>query len=86
MSTKNISTTAGFNPSGGGFAEYVKVPILSATGAISIPTEVSFEQASLWSQLTAASKRLKPRLPWSISYGNRCWADWVDVYYAGEIL
>ncbi len=45
---KNISTTAGFNPSGGGFADYVKVPghIVRNGGLISIPTEVSFEQAS----------------------------------------
>jgi len=46
MSTKNISKQLGLIL-GGGFAEYVKVRvILSATGANSIPTEVSFEQAS----------------------------------------
>ena len=45
---KNISTTAGFTPSGGGFAEYVKVPghIVRNGGLIPIPTGVSFEQAS----------------------------------------
>jgi L-iditol 2-dehydrogenase len=43
-----ITTTAGFIPSGGGFAEYVKVPghIARNGGLISIPGYVSAEQAS----------------------------------------
>jgi L-iditol 2-dehydrogenase len=45
---KNITTTAGFAPSGGGFAEYVRVPghIVQHGGLIPIPPEVTFEQAS----------------------------------------
>lgn len=45
---KNITTTAGFAPSGGGFADYVKVPghIVQNGGLIPIPDHVSFEQAS----------------------------------------
>ncbi|ADI65267.1 zinc-dependent dehydrogenase [Trichormus azollae] len=45
---KHISTTAGFNPSGGGFAEYVKVPghIVQNGGLIPIPDDISFEEAS----------------------------------------
>ncbi|MDX2211799.1 MAG: zinc-dependent dehydrogenase [Oculatellaceae cyanobacterium bins.114] len=45
---KNITTTAGFAPSGGGFADYVKVPghIVQNGGLIPIPDDVTFEQAS----------------------------------------
>lgn len=45
---KNITTTAGFSPSGGGFAEYVKVPghIVTHGGLVEIPEDISFEQAS----------------------------------------
>ncbi len=45
---KNITTTAGFAPSGGGFAEYVKVPghIVRQGGLMEIPAAISFEQAS----------------------------------------
>ena len=45
---KNITTTAGFTPSGGGFSEYVKVPghIVRQGGLIAIPDHITFEQAS----------------------------------------
>ncbi|WP_299486269.1 zinc-dependent dehydrogenase [Acaryochloris sp. IP29b_bin.137] len=45
---KNITTTAGFSPSGGGFADYVKVPghIVQRGGLVEIPKDISFEQAS----------------------------------------
>ncbi|NCJ05999.1 alcohol dehydrogenase catalytic domain-containing protein [Synechococcales cyanobacterium C] len=45
---KNITTTAGFTPSGGGFAEYVKVPghIVTHGGLMEIPEGITFEQAS----------------------------------------
>jgi L-iditol 2-dehydrogenase len=41
---KNITTTAGFTPSGGGFAEYVKVPghIVQNGGLIPIPERSEF--------------------------------------------
>lgn len=58
---KNISTTAGFNPSGGGFAEYVKVPghIVRNGGLIPIPSEVSFEQASFVEPTNCCLKAVK---------------------------
>lgn len=54
---KNVGATAGFEPSGGGFAEYVRVmdwivnpgggaPGSPASGVVKIPDKVSFEQAS----------------------------------------
>lgn len=58
---KNISTTAGFAPSGGGFAEYVKVPghIVRNGGLISIPDDVTFEQASFVEPTNCCLKAVK---------------------------
>lgn len=44
---KQVGATAGFEPSGGGFAEYVRVmDWVVARGVVRIPAGVSFEQAS----------------------------------------
>jgi L-iditol 2-dehydrogenase len=58
---KNITTTAGFTPSGGGFAEYVKVPghIVRSGGLILIPDRVSFEQASFVEPTSCCLKAVK---------------------------
>lgn len=58
---KNITTTAGFTPSGGGFAEYVKVPahIVRNGGLIPIPDEVNFEQASFVEPTNCCLKAVK---------------------------
>ena len=58
---KNITTTAGFAPSGGGFAEYVKVPghIVANGGLIPIPDGVSFEQASFVEPTNCCLKAVK---------------------------
>jgi L-iditol 2-dehydrogenase len=58
---KNITTTAGFAPSGGGFAEYVKVPghIVQHGGLIPIPEDVSFEQASFVEPTNCCLKAVK---------------------------
>jgi len=58
---KNISTTAGFNPSGGGFADYVKVPghIVRNGGLIPIPDAVTFEQASFVEPTNCCLKAVK---------------------------
>ncbi|NET57322.1 MAG: alcohol dehydrogenase catalytic domain-containing protein [Symploca sp. SIO2E6] len=58
---KNITTTAGFIPSGGGFAEYVKVPghIVRNGGLIPIPDPVSFEQASFVEPTNCCLKAVK---------------------------
>jgi L-iditol 2-dehydrogenase len=43
---KKVGCTAGFEPSGGGFAEYVRVmDWIVAQGTVRIPDEISFEQA-----------------------------------------
>ncbi|HEY9906490.1 MAG TPA: zinc-dependent dehydrogenase [Thermosynechococcaceae cyanobacterium] len=58
---KNITTTAGFAPSGGGFADYVKVPghIVQHGGLIAIPADVSFEQASFVEPTNCCLKAVK---------------------------
>jgi L-iditol 2-dehydrogenase len=58
---KNISTTAGFNASGGGFAEYVKVPghIVENGGLIPIPDDISFEEASFVEPTNCCLKAVK---------------------------
>ena len=58
---KNVTTTAGFSPSGGGFAEYVKVPghIVTSGGLIAIPDDVTFEQASFVEPTNCCLKAVK---------------------------
>jgi L-iditol 2-dehydrogenase len=58
---KNITTTAGFAPSGGGFAEYVKVPghIVRQGGLIPIPDAITFEQASFVEPTNCCLKAVK---------------------------
>lgn len=58
---KTITTTAGFIPSGGGFAEYVKVPghIVRHGGLIEIPDSVTFEQASFVEPTNCCLKAVK---------------------------
>jgi L-iditol 2-dehydrogenase len=58
---KNITTTAGFAPSGGGFAEYVKVPghIVRQGGLLRIPDDITFEQASFVEPTNCCLKAVK---------------------------
>ncbi|MEA5594681.1 zinc-dependent dehydrogenase [Rivularia sp. UHCC 0363] len=58
---KNIVTTAGFTPSGGGFAEYVKVPghIVENGGLIPIPDDITFEEASFVEPTNCCLKAVK---------------------------
>jgi L-iditol 2-dehydrogenase len=58
---KNITTTAGFAPSGGGFADYVKVPghIVRNGGLIEIPETITFEQASFVEPTNCCLKAVK---------------------------
>jgi len=58
---KNVTTTAGFAPSGGGFADYVKVPghIVRNGGLIPIPDDVTFEQASFVEPTNCCLKAVK---------------------------
>lgn len=58
---KNITTTAGYTPSGGGFAEYVKIPghIVRNGGLIPIPDDITFEQASFVEPTNCCLKAVK---------------------------
>lgn len=58
---KKVTTTAGFAPSGGGFADYVKVPghIVRNGGLIPIPDDITFEQASFVEPTNCCLKAVK---------------------------
>ncbi len=58
---KQVTTTAGFTPSGGGFADYVKVPghIVKNGGLIAIPDHITFEQASFVEPTNCCLKAVK---------------------------
>ncbi len=47
LTYKKVGVTAGFDPNGGGFAEYVRImPWIAERGVIAIPPAVSFEEAT----------------------------------------
>ncbi|MGH9580930.1 MAG: alcohol dehydrogenase catalytic domain-containing protein, partial [Terriglobales bacterium] len=57
---KKVGTTAGFEPSGGGFAEYVRVmDWIVRRGVVRIPDGVSFEQASFVEPVNTCTKGIQ---------------------------
>src|SRR5438477_12523023 len=57
---KKVGCTAGFEPSGGGFAEYVRVmDWIVQTGTVRIPHGTSFEQASFVEPVNACMKGIE---------------------------
>jgi L-iditol 2-dehydrogenase len=58
---KKVGATAGFEPSGGGFAEYIRVMewIVSRGGVVRIPADVPFEQASFIEPVNTILKAVK---------------------------
>ena len=57
---RRTGTTAGFEPAGGGFAEYVRVmDWIVEGGTISIPDDVNFEEASFLEPLNTCLKALE---------------------------
>jgi L-iditol 2-dehydrogenase len=58
---KKTGTTAGFEPSGGGFAEYVRVMdwIVAHRGVVRIPRDVPFEQAAFIEPVNTVLKGVK---------------------------
>jgi L-iditol 2-dehydrogenase len=57
---RRTGTTAGFEPAGGGFAEYVRVmDWIVAEGTVPIPDGVSFEEASFLEPLNTCLKALQ---------------------------
>lgn len=53
---KRTGVTAGFEPAGGGFAEYVRVMPFVRRGIVRIPDEISFEEASFLEPLNTVLK------------------------------
>jgi L-iditol 2-dehydrogenase len=58
---KKVGATAGFEPSGGGFAEYIRVMewIVALGGVVSIPDGIPFEQASFIEPVNTVLKGVK---------------------------
>jgi len=57
---RKTGTTAGFEPAGGGFAEYVRLmDWIVENGTVLIPDEVSFEEASFMEPLNTCLKALE---------------------------
>jgi L-iditol 2-dehydrogenase len=57
---RRTGTTAGFEPAGGGFAEYVRVmDWIVADGVVRVPDDVSFEAASFLEPLNTCLKALE---------------------------
>jgi len=58
---KKVGTTAGLEPSGGGFAEYIRVMdwIVNLGGVVRIPDEVPFEQAAFVEPVNTVLKAVK---------------------------
>jgi L-iditol 2-dehydrogenase len=58
---KTVGVTAGFEPSGGGFAEYIRVMrwIVEGRGVVRIPDGVPFEQAAFVEPLNTVLKGVK---------------------------
>jgi L-iditol 2-dehydrogenase len=54
---KKVGLTAGFNPSGGGFGQYVRaMPWIVERGMLAIPSAVSFEEATFIEPVNVAAK------------------------------
>ena len=58
---KKVGATAGFEPSGGGFSEYIRVMdwIVAMGGVVRIPDEVPFEQAAFIEPVNTVLKAVK---------------------------
>jgi L-iditol 2-dehydrogenase len=58
---KKVGVTAGFEPSGGGFAEYIRVMdwIAASRGVVRIPEGVPFEQAAFLEPINTVLKGVK---------------------------
>jgi L-iditol 2-dehydrogenase len=57
---KKVGVTAGFEPNGGGFAEYVRImPWIAARGMQRIPADVSFEEATFVEPINTCLKAIE---------------------------
>ncbi|MBI1750601.1 MAG: alcohol dehydrogenase catalytic domain-containing protein [Acidobacteria bacterium] len=57
---KKVGVTAGFDPNGGGFAEYVRImPWIAERGMVAIPPDVSFEEATFVEPVNTCLKAIE---------------------------
>jgi len=84
---KKVGCTAGFEPSGGGFAEYVRVmDWIVEKGAVAIPNGISFEQACFVEPVNTCMKGIQTlRLESDEnSVGYRTRPDWANPVGTGR--
>ena len=85
---KKVGATAGYEPSGGGFSEYVRVMewIVSRGGVVRIPDGVSFEQASFIEPVNTCMKGVETlRLGTGRDRaGHRAGPDWHNSFGIGS--
>jgi L-iditol 2-dehydrogenase len=60
---KRTGVTAGFEPAGGGFAEYVRVMAFVRPGVVRIPDDISFEEATFLEPLNTVLKGVETLAP-----------------------
>ena len=85
---KKTGLTAGFDPNGGGFAEYVRaMPWIVERGMIALPADVSFEEATFVEPVNTCLKAVrKARVkPAENSVGDRARSDRNAADDSGEI-
>jgi L-iditol 2-dehydrogenase len=57
---KKVGLTAGFDPNGGGFAQYIKaMPWVAERGMLAIPNEISFEEATFIEPVNTCIKAIE---------------------------
>jgi L-iditol 2-dehydrogenase len=57
---KKVGVTAGFDPNGGGFAEFVRImPWIAERGMVAIPPDVSFEEATFVEPVNTCLKAIE---------------------------
>jgi L-iditol 2-dehydrogenase len=56
LTNKRTGITAGFEPAGGGYAEYVRVMPFVLPGVVKIPSRITFEEAAMFEPLNTVLK------------------------------
>ncbi len=79
---KRTGITAGFEPAGGGYAEYVRVMPFVLPGVVKIPAKNSFEEGAMLEPVNTVLKAVTPPEPVARRRraGGRAGADWPDVH------
>ena len=83
---KRTGITAGFEPAGGGYAEYVRVLPFVLPGVVKIPAKNSFEEGAMLEPVNTVLKAVRRLGAFARGHraGGRAGADWFDVHPSVE--